>query len=462
MEVSDQEVRIDFALGCKCRANVRLRSLCSTNPIAFKVQTSSPEKFLVNPPSGLIPSLSYATFQIVLKPQTHLPSTFPRSPSDRFLVRAAEFVPDSPGSAHQHSINSWFATRPHGSTQDVKLKVAFVGPVLLLHAVRCGNLDAVRSLIKRQRSILAELPNPEAQSLLRDAAELVNSEEMVNLLVEAGLKIDARIKSESASSAGDSSKGWYLLHVAVSYDRTEEMLGLIKTRGYEALDWRDKEGRTLLHLAASKGSVGCARALLESGADKNARSKDGRTALYRASANGGRRMVEMLIELDADPTITDDRGRSPLDVARDKKHKEVIEILERGKAVLMAAMRGDLERLESLLRKGATTNYRDQSGLTALHAAAIKRRREAVLMLVEHGVDLECRDYEGHAPLHLAVVGGGLETVVALVDKEADVNASNTKGATPLYIATALGFDDISQFLISRGADSSTCFSASL
>lgn len=146
----------------------------------------------------------------------------------------------------------------------------------------------------------------------------------MNLLVEAGLKIDARVKLDSASSAVDSSKVWHQLHVAVAFDRTDEMLDLIKMREYGSLDWRDSEGRTLLHLAASKGSIGCAKVLLESGADRNARSTDGRTALYRASANGDRQMVEMLIEFGADPTITTDRGRSPLDVARDKEHVSIL------------------------------------------------------------------------------------------------------------------------------------------
>ncbi|KAG7999143.1 hypothetical protein I3843_01G292300 [Carya illinoinensis] len=459
VEVSEPEVRLDFALNCKCRANVRLRSLCATTPITFKVQTSSPNKFLVNPPCGLIPPLSYATFQIILKPQTQLPPTFPRSPSDRFLIKTAKFVSSSLESTRQDSINSWFSTIPYVSTQDLKLKVAFVGPILLLHAVRCGDLDAVRSLIKRQKSVLSELSPREAESLLRVASELVTSEEMVNLLVEAGLKIDTRVKLDNASYPADSSKGWCEVHVAVAFDRKDEMLSLIRMRGYGSLDSRDREGRSILHLAASKGSIKCAKVLLESGADANARSKDGRTALYRAAANGDRRMVGMLIESGADPTIPNDRGRSPLDVARDKGHKEVVEILERGEAVLMAAMRGELERLETLLRKGADISYRDQYGLTALHAAAMKGHRDATLILVEYGVDWDCQDNEGHTPLHLAVHSGSMETVEVLVDNGADVNAKSAKGTTSLYMAGALCYDDISQFLISRGAHSSdvTC-----
>lgn len=114
VSVSVSEVVIEFALNCKCRANVVLTSLCATAGVAFKVQTSSPTKFLVNPPSGIIPPLSNITFQIVLKPQTQLPADYPRSPHDRFLVRAAKLT--SSLQPHQ-SIASWLSSQTLGTTQ---------------------------------------------------------------------------------------------------------------------------------------------------------------------------------------------------------------------------------------------------------------------------------------------------------------------------------------------------------
>ncbi|KAL5568822.1 hypothetical protein UlMin_025397 [Ulmus minor] len=450
VEVSDQEVRIDFSLNSKCRANVRLRSL-SSSPIAFKVQTSSPHKFMVNPPIGLIPPSSYATFQIILKPQPQFPSYYPRSPSDRFLVKTAEFSDESPSpdSADPESINSWFASIPRFSTRDHKLKVAFVGPLLLRHAVNCGDHDAARNLIKRQRSILAELTPSESESLLRVATELDEPENMVNLLLEAGLKIGARLELDNYKA---DSKGWDELHVAAAFDRTDEVLEVVKMRGSGSLDYRDREGRTPLHVAAGKGNIRCVKVLVESGADKDAKSRDGRTALYRAAASGDRSMVEMLLEMGADPTVASDRGRTPVEVARDKGHTKVAEMLERGEAVLMAARRGDSNYLESLLRTGANLNFQDQYGLTALHAAAIKGHKEVILMLIEFGMDLESQDNEGHAPLHLAVVGGSLEAVDAMVSKGANVNVESKRNATPLYMARALGYDGIAEFLVSRGA----------
>ncbi|KAL8265043.1 hypothetical protein R6Q59_023173 [Mikania micrantha] len=193
VEVSDQVVPIDFVLGIKCRATVRLRSLSATASIAFKVQTSSPHKFL-----------------IILKPQPQIPSSFPRSTDDRFLIRTARV-----GSGHPGTITSW--------TYDVKLKVVFVGPFLLRHAVNTGDCDAVRSMIKVQRMLLADLSTREAESLYRVANRLDNSGDMVSLLLRAGLKVESATRSlEEVEDSIWGEKGWLELHVAVAFDRTDE------------------------------------------------------------------------------------------------------------------------------------------------------------------------------------------------------------------------------------------------
>ncbi|XP_030540480.1 ankyrin repeat domain-containing protein 65-like isoform X2 [Rhodamnia argentea] len=370
VDVSVHEVVIDFALGRKCRADVLLTSLSATFPVAFKVQTSSPHKFLVNPPSGLIPPSSSLALQIVLKPQMHLPSSFPRSPADRFLIRTAELDPDSVESAHPDSVGPWLSSRP---TRDVKLKVAFGGRLLLRHAVECGDVDAVRSLIKRQKGIAAELPLKDAESLLRDAAASENSARMVSLLVGAGIKVDSPVESD---------------------DRT----------GY----------------------------------GRGPRGEENHAPLELLSQNGG--------------TTKDDRGRSAIQLAHDKGQHE---LQNQGEAVLMAARRGDIAGLSSLLHGGATADYRDQYGLAPVHAAAIRGHTEAVGLLLDFGSDVECRDNEGHTPMHLAVECGSVETTEALIDKGANVNAASDSGATPLYIARVMGYQEIVELLLRRGAISS-------
>lgn len=71
-----------------------------------------------------------------------------------------------------------------------------MGPVLLCDAVSRGDLDAVRNLMKRQRSVLADLKPDEAESLLREATRLVDPDDMVHLLLEAGLRIRDNVKGD--------------------------------------------------------------------------------------------------------------------------------------------------------------------------------------------------------------------------------------------------------------------------
>lgn len=135
-------------------------------------------------------------------------------------------------------------------------------------------------------------------------------------------------KEEKDNEAGMKKKGWTPLHVAATSDRDEELAALIQESANEdddkgGVDCRDREGRTPLHLASSKGALPCARMLVEAGAGRNTTSNDGRTALFRAAANGHLEMVILLLDLGADPTITNNHGRSPLDAARDKGYVSV-------------------------------------------------------------------------------------------------------------------------------------------
>ena len=118
--------------------------------------------------------------------------------------------------------------------------------------------------------------------------------------------------------------------------------------------------------------------------------------------------------------------------------------MEVGEAIFEGSRNGEANEVKALLRRGGgSVKYRDQYGLTALHAAAFKGHKDVMKVLIElAGLDLECEDEEGHVPLHMAVESGDVETVV-LVEKGVNLNVVDKRGATPFYMATIWGHHDI-------------------
>ena len=101
-----------------------------------------------------------------------------------------------------------------------------------------------------------------------------------------------------------------------------------------------------------------------------------------------------------------------------------------------AAQRGDLERVQKLLRRGARINSFDATGEAPLHYA-VQHNHEAVAeYLLSKGARVNQPDAMGLTPLYYAM-GRGVDSSVAelLVDHGADVNASFRNGFSPLHAA---------------------------
>lgn len=149
----------------------------------------------------------------------------------------------------------------------------------------------------------------------------------------------------------------------------------------------DDSGNTPLHRAAFSFSwdPSIAAALIESGADVNARNCYGQTPLHGAASYS-----------TDDPSVA-----------------------------------------EILIQSGAVVDSRDQRGDTPLHNAA-RRNRKAVMVrtLIEGGADVNARNWRGRTPLHeAAALAENREVVTALVQAGANVNAQASSGRTPLHFA---------------------------
>ncbi|MFC1795253.1 ankyrin repeat domain-containing protein, partial [Planctomycetota bacterium] len=180
----------------------------------------------------------------------------------------------------------------------------------------------------------------------------------------------------------------------------------------ELLNLKDKDGRTLLHLAVGSADGDIVKLLLDKGADINAKDDEsGFTALHYAAQFGNKNAAELLIARDADINAKDKQGHTPLYVAVNHDYKVA----------------------EFLMNKGADSSIRTESGRTLLQLAQQRRQTESkVPDLIFDGVPnsgfglrMVCGDVdgdgyddiliEGHNRVYLFYGGPDMDTTADLI-----------------------------------------------
>jgi len=271
--------------------------------------------------------------------------------------------------------------------------VAPAGVETDLHqAVLWGKAEAVEHLL--EQGIDANSRNKYHQSALRVAIEAWGKAEIVRLLLDHGADVNAADETD------------ILLTAAVESYRPKvdrhAILRLLIEHGAD-IPALQRDGSTVLQLAAQGADKEIVRILLEAGADVNAGDWEGRTALMEAAHYGKGGNVALLLEYGANVNLRTltlpDSGYYG------------------GSTALIHAVKSqhlDIARL--LLEHGADVNASDDAGYTSLlwlicgcfgsdESEGWENSLGIVRLLLEWGADVNRQDIHKHTALDVALYG---------------------------------------------------------
>ncbi|XP_045545177.1 ankycorbin isoform X3 [Salmo salar] len=234
---------------------------------------------------------------------------------------------------------------------------------------------------------------PEMLHLQFSAHEWSKNDERLLVAVEHGEveKVASLLTKKGASAVKLDNEGKSALHVAATRGQTD-CLAVILAHGVDT-SVIDTSGFSALHLAAKNNHQECAKKLIQSKCVLDALDSSGKTALHHAAASGSVGIVQTLCEHKCPVNIKDTDGLSPL---------------------LLSARHAQAEVCGSLLDWGADVNACDKNGRTAVMLASESSSVSVLEVLVQRGADLQAVDSLGHDILHYAKMSGSSEVKAVL------------------------------------------------
>ncbi|KAH8817574.1 ankyrin repeat-containing domain protein [Flagelloscypha sp. PMI_526] len=230
---------------------------------------------------------------------------------------------------------------------------------------------------------------------------------------------------------------------------------------------------SVLAAGALRRNLEIVRFLVENGADVNEIGGEYATALQAASVARNEETVRFLIKNGADVNAYGGQYGSALQAASYASYRDLGHVrflIENGAdvnavggtygtALQAAACAGNLEIVNFLIEKGADVNTVGGEYGTALQAACHESSQhlEIMRLLIGNGADVNARGGEHGSPLEAGADCRGLEVVRLLVENGADVNEGGGCLGSALQTGAWHGDLEIVRFLVENGADVNAC-----
>jgi len=215
--------------------------------------------------------------------------------------------------------------------------------------------------------------------------------------------------------------------------------------------YKEGQGKTVFHFAASRGDIGILKYMIEHGADLNCTDDSGNTPLFIAAQHGNLGVVRFFIEENkCDPKATRKGDISILHLACSIGQKDLIVYLlekgldinassDMGVPVEVAVSTNKIDVIELLLEKGANPNGANGKGKgqippPLIMAISFQNEKLFSLLLDKYNADPNCTDMQGWTALQFSAEIGKIEYCKRLLAKGGDPNYE-CMGQTALDLA---------------------------
>jgi ankyrin repeat protein len=242
---------------------------------------------------------------------------------------------------------------------------------------------------------------------------------------------------------------------------------------------RNDKDETPLHFRATLGDIEVAALLIKHGANVNAKDNQGLTPLHKASSECLPEKADLLIDHGADVNSSDNKGQNALrytiewrryflglcGLERPEFYQTLQLLISRGAEADAGELvyAGGLERLKEKVKiqPELIQTYRFNRE-TLLTIAINEGHSDIVEYLIEKGADVHTSGRFKDPVLHLAAIAGNPKTAELLIKAGLDINAEGVHGELPLHWVSRLpsdgpdqrpcDYDEVARVLLDAGS----------